>query len=252
VGVVSRGYGRHINDAAQDCREVLSDSPVAEVGDEPALIRQACAAPVFVASKRAEAASALLHKYPQTQVIVSDDGLQHHALHRDIEICVFDDRGIGNGFLLPAGPLREPWPRVVNLVLHSGQTPAFSGGFSARRALANDALRSDGSHLALTELRGQPLAAVAAIAQPEQFFSMLRDQGLTLAHTEALPDHYIFDSWIRLSDVALSLICTEKDAVKLWRTHPEALAVPLLALLPPAFLTALEVLLKNPQRQGRV
>ena len=94
VGVVSRGYGRR----TQDCREVLASSPAIDVGDEPALIKQVCNAPVFVALKRFDAATALLARYPQTQVIVCDDGLQHHALHRDLEVCVFADRGHGTGF----------------------------------------------------------------------------------------------------------------------------------------------------------
>ena len=276
VGVVSRGYGRD----TQDCREVLDNSLPQEVGDEPTLIKQALSAPVFVAIKRIEAAMALLAKYPQTQVIVCDDGLQHHALHRDLEICVFDDRGLGNGFMLPAGPLREPWPRSslsrepwlrsslsrepwprsslsrepwprsslsrepwprpANLVLHTGQHPAFSHGFKATRSLATHALRAGGSKVPLASLRGKPLAAVAAIAQPEQFFSMLRHQGLTLAHTESLPDHYTFNSWLRMFDKGYSLICTEKDAVKLWRTHPEALAVPLVLTLQAAFLAVVD------------
>ena len=243
AGVVSRGYGRN----TQDCREVFLDSPAQEVGDEPALIQWACDVPVFVALKRFEAALALLSKHPQTQVIVCDDGLQHLALHRDLEICVFDDRGVGNGFLLPAGPLREPWPRanrsasgVPCLVLHTGQRPAFAGGFRAHRALAGRAVRADGSTIALAEMRGQLLDAVAAIAQPEQFFSMLRDAGLSLAQTQALPDHYDYNSWVCPSHKGKSLICTEKDAVKLWRTQPQALAVPLVLTPEPAFLQALD------------
>src|SRR5665647_1977880 len=106
VGVISRGYGRR----ARDCREVRPDSAIADVGDEPALIQRATAAPVFVAVHRFEAARALLAHYPEAQLIICDDGRQHRSLHRDLEICVFDERGIGNGFLLPAGPLREPWP----------------------------------------------------------------------------------------------------------------------------------------------
>ncbi len=102
--MVSRGYGRRTD----DCREVLDDSDPRDVGDEPALIHRATGAPVFVARPphRGRARPAR-RGIPDTQVIVSDDGLQHLALARDIEICVFDDRGIGNGWLLPAGPLRE-------------------------------------------------------------------------------------------------------------------------------------------------
>ena len=261
AGVVSRGYGR----GTDDCREVLPNSLANDVGDEPALMKNACDMPVFVANKRVEAATALLAKYPQTQVIVCDDGLQHHSLHRNLEICVFDDRGIGNGFLLPAGPLREPWPRSAmqssttqehpsggllwpatqSLLLHTGPHPALNGGFRATRALAAHAVRSDGSTVPLAGLRGQALAAVAAIANPAQFFAMLRDQGLTLAHTEPLPDHYTFDSWLCNWDEGYSLICTEKDAVKLWRTHPHALAVPLVLTLDAAFLRMVDAAMAN-------
>ena len=260
VGVVSRGYGR----SARDCREVLASSTAQDAGDEPLLIQRATNAPVFIATKRVEAAQALLAKYPETQVIVSDDGLQHYALQRDLEICVFDDRGIGNGFLLPAGPLREPWPRrplqsstsradpsgamvwppTQTLLLHTGSHPAFSGGLRATRALATHAVRSDGSTVPLADLRGKPLAAVAGIANPAQFFDMLRNEGLTLAHTEAAPDHYDFNSWICTWDRGYSLICTEKDAVKLWRTHPQALAVPLVVTLDSRIFSAVDAAMR--------
>lgn len=243
VGVISRGYGRR----ATDCREVLTDSPIAEVGDEPALIKRATAAPVFVAARRVDAARALLARYPDTQVILCDDGLQHLGLHRDLEICVFDDRGTGNGYLLPAGPLREPWPRPADLVLHTGAQPAFAG-FTAQRTLARHALRADGRQLALTELvfdGAKPLLAVAAIAKPEDFFTMLRAQGLPLARTIALPDHYDFNSWLRNEYGGYSVICTEKDAVKLWQHLPDALAVPLIFTPEPAFLTQFDALLSR-------
>lgn len=243
VGVISRGYGRR----ATDCREVRADSVISDVGDEPALIQRATSVPVFVAARRIEAARALLAHYPETEVIVCDDGLQHLALHRDVQICAFDDRGIGNGFLLPAGPLREPWPRAVDLVLHTGEHPAFEG-FTAQRTLAHHALRADGSQVALTELARsatRPLLAVAAIAKPEGFFNMLRAQGLKLTRTIALPDHYDFNSWLNNDYKGYTLICTEKDAVKLWHLQPDALAVPLILTPEPAFLAALDALLAS-------
>ena len=237
VGVVSRGYGR----SSTDCREVLDNSTADEVGDEPALVKSTCHAPVFVAAKRFEAATALLAKYPETQIIVCDDGLQHHALHRDLEICVFDDRGVGNGLLLPAGPLREPWPRPTDLVLHTGvRASSVPDSFSARRALARYTLRVDSSSMPLSELRGKPVLAVAAIAQPEAFFNMLRDQGLTLAKTVALPDHFNFKHWVEPAAQDHILVCTEKDAVKLWHSHPHALAVPLVLTPQPEFLSAVD------------
>ena len=204
--------------------------------------------------RRAEAGQALLAAHPGTDILVCDDGLQHGALARDVEVCVFDARGTGNGWLLPAGPLREPWPRAVDLVLFT-ETPSAHGGagqpaptsagqhpptFTATRRLADDALRADGSRVPLAELQGQPLSAVAGIARPEAFFAMLRSAGLTLARTQALPDHYDFNSWQRPPDKRETLICTEKDALKLWRHDPAALAVPLVLDVPAAFFTALD------------
>ncbi len=247
VGVISRGYGRR----ARDCREVLDNSVTSDVGDEPALIKRASAASVFVAQRRFEAACALLARYPDTQVIVSDDGLQHLGLQRDLEICVFDDRGSGNGFLLPAGPLREPWPRAVDLVLHTGARPAFAG-FTAQRTLAQHALRADGRQIALTELSelneltrmtAKPLLALAGIARPQDFFTMLRTRGLHLARTLALPDHHDFAGWSGSDYADYTVICTEKDAVKLWPKQPDALAVPLRCTPEPTFLAKLDALL---------
>jgi tetraacyldisaccharide 4'-kinase len=238
VGVISRGYGRH----SAGCLEVTSRAKASEVGDEPALIHRRTGAPMFVAEHRIDAARALLAAYPATQVIVSDDGLQHVALHRDIEIGVFDDRGVGNGWLLPAGPLREPWPRKLDVVLHSGAHPAFEG-FVATRSLQTHAHSADGHSLALAELvqlSDKPLLALAAIAQPEAFFAMLRAQGLTRFDTLSLPDHYDFKSFSRNEYDGYRLICTEKDAVKLWPLRPDALAVPLTCSLPDALWRTLD------------
>lgn len=238
TGVISRGYGRR----SIDDREVHRDSSPNDVGDEPALIHNLTGVPVFVARERAAAARSLIAAYPQTQIIVSDDGLQHLALERDIEICVFDDRGTGNGWLLPAGPLRENWPRPCDLVLHTGATPAFTG-YRSRRALASYAVRADGSQIPLSTLLDTPLVAVAGIAKPQAFFDMLQAQGLTLARTIALPDHHGFENWHLPGNISEILICTEKDAVKLWPNAPDALAVPLLFEPEPAFFTALDRLL---------
>ncbi len=246
VGVVSRGYGR----SGKAVLEVMPDTPVLESGDESALIRRATNAPVFVADKRIEAVRALLAAHPDTAVVVCDDGLQHYALQRDIEIAVFDDRGVGNGWLLPAGPLREPWParqrQGVDLVLHTGQKPAFEG-FTSSRRLADHAVAADGARTALTDLRGNRLAAVAGIAAPEVFFAMLRACGLTLETTMALPDHHYFAQEDLGALAGETVLCTEKDAVKLFALPGAAtrqvLAVPLVFSPEPAFFTALDALL---------
>ena len=242
VGIVSRGYGR----STQDCREATPHSPAATVGDEPALLARSSGAPVFVARARIDAVRALRARYPATEIIVCDDGLQHLALARDVELCVFNDEGTGNGFLLPAGPLREPWPRQVDLVLYAGRRPAGTApagtapAFALQRQLADHASNGHGKRICLSALRGQPLHALAAVARPADFFAMLEARGLTLAVTEALADHYNFESWSGMNSNAKALICTEKDAVKLWATHPEAWAVPLEISIAEGFFPALE------------
>lgn len=229
VGIVSRGYGRRTT----GCREVRADSSALDVGDEPLLLARTCGVPVFVARARVQAARALLRAYPRTQVIVCDDGLQHYALARDVEICVFDERGVGNGWLLPAGPLREPWPRAVDFVVGPG-------GFAASRTLSGEAVRADGARVALGQLQG--VTAVAGIAKPAAFFGMLRDAGVGIERAIALPDHHDFSA---PPDTRGVIVCTEKDAVKLWRTRPDAWAVALQVRLDPAFWTALDAKLSS-------
>jgi len=238
AGLVSRGHGRR----SGDCREVTAASDAIDVGDEPLLVKQRCGVPVFVAAARVDAAQQLLARYPDTQALVSDDGLQHYALQRDIEICVFDERGAGNGWLLPAGPLREPWPRKVDLVLRPEGLEAL-GGFGLLRHLGGHALRADGTKAELRQLRSVVLHAVAGIARPEAFFRMLREEGLPPQSCTALPDH---DDFTHLNvPPGIALVCTEKDAVKLWKTRPDAWAVPLELEIDPAFWRELDRLLDD-------
>jgi len=257
-GVVSRGYGRQ-GDKGDNALEVLPQLPASLCGDEPLLIRQRTGAPVFVARRRIDAVRALLAAHPQTELIICDDGLQHHALQRDLNIAVFDERGVGNGWLLPAGPLREAWPPTdrlkqrpgpqsvapIDLLLHTGQTAAFAG-FQSRRALADNAIAADGTQVSLDSLKGEALIAVAAIASPEAFFSMLRQRGLTLARCIALPDHDSLDGsplW-QADQQGMRVLCTEKDAVKLFARYPDAgqqlLAVPLVFTPEPGFMQAFD------------
>jgi tetraacyldisaccharide 4'-kinase len=232
--VVARGYGRETT----DCREVMLTSAATDVGDEPLLVKRRTAVPVFVAAQRAEAAKALLAAHPEVNVIVRDDGLQHYALRRDVEVCVVDDRGAGNGLLLPAGPLRERASRKVDLKLGEG-------GHRIRRSLAPYAERADDHRIPLADLRlqGKPVKALAGVANPEAFFTMLRERGVALAAEEALPDHYDFTQIRPPEESAFTLVCTEKDAVKLWRQRPDAWAVPLQVDIDGAFFAELDRLL---------
>ncbi len=250
VGVVSRGHGRRLTRHLPDLREVGGESDASLVGDEPLLIQSLTGAPVFVARDRVAAARALCKRHPQTRLIVSDDGLQHLALRRDAEICVLGADGVGNGWLLPAGPLREAG-RSVTWVLDAGMavgvlpTPvaglsARRGHYSCRRSLAQHAQDSSGRRVALASLVGQPVWVVAGIAHPQRFFSMLSALGVRLAGTDALPDHAAFDQYVSGAAPDMPLLCTEKDAVKLWRLRPDALAVPLELDIDPAFFRSFE------------
>jgi tetraacyldisaccharide 4'-kinase len=170
-----------------------------------------------------DAGRQLLARHPEVDVLVSDDGLQHHRLARDVQVLVFDERGAGNGWLLPAGPLREPMPpRLPAHTLVVYNAPAASTalpGFVAARSLRGVVSLADwwqgrvASRDALIGLRGRPMLAVAGLARPGRFFDMLRAQGLTLS-TLALPDHhdYAVTPW---PATAPDVVVTEKDAVKL-------------------------------------
>ena len=243
VGIISRGYGRQSTTPTS----VHASSTAAEVGDEPLLMFRRCQVPVAVAIRRMDAVRCLLKQEPQLEVIISDDGLQHHALHHDLALCVFDDRGLGNGWHLPAGPLRETWPRpsapgVLQCVLNTGRNPRIPG-YQAQRALASEAINGHGQRRLLSHWRDRPVTALAGIAQPELFFNMLRDQGLALKQCLALPDHDTLTEvgqagWLGPED--MDLLCTEKDAVKLWPIRPQAWAVPLVTTLPPELVSLID------------
>lgn len=236
VGVISRGYGR----SDGTCHAVTAASEPSDAGDEPLLIHRRTGAPVVVARQRAEAARRLRDLHPEVQVLVSDDGLQHHALARDIEVCVFDARGTGNGWPLPAGPLREPWPRAADFILRPPGLEAL-GGYAVSRTLG-DAVRADGQRRPLAGFAGAPVDALAGIANPHAFFGMLRGAGLELAIALPLADHHVFTG-SEAPAVARPLLVTEKDAVKLWRFRPDAWAVPLVVAVDPAFWPALDAAL---------
>jgi len=131
---------------------VNAQSLATDVGDEPLMIFQKCNVPVVVGAQRVAAARQLLNQFPAVNVLVCDDGLQHIALQRDIEICVMDATGLGNGHLLPAGPLREPWPRQVDLLLHTHQR-TLPEGFESLRELSSFALTSDGQQVPIKSRR---------------------------------------------------------------------------------------------------
>lgn len=214
-GVISRGYGAR----QYAVRPVTAASYAQEVGDESLLIAERSSCPVMVGRARAAVGQALLAAYPEVDVIVSDDGLQHYALARDVEIVLSDARGNGNGWLLPAGPLREPASRrrdftVVNAAGCRGD--AVPAGVFAMQLVADQVewLQDRSCRQPLAALnQGEGIAAVAGIGNPARFFATLRQAGLRF-ETVALPDHYDFAQNPFAGLPATLILITEKDAVK--------------------------------------
>ncbi len=210
-GIVSRGYR---GKARQWPQQVRADSDPAIVGDEAVLLARRTGCPMAVAPNRVAAARALL-KYAHCDVIVTDDGLQHYALGRDMEILVVDGiRRFGNGRCLPAGPLREPKYRAarVDLVVTNGLAAAHE--FAMRyegEELHN--LADPGLRQPLSALAGKTVHAVAGIGHPSRFFTTLQKAGLKLK-THPFPDHHEYCASDLEFDDGYPVIMTEKDAVK--------------------------------------
>jgi tetraacyldisaccharide 4'-kinase len=233
-GVISRGHGRQ-GDAAS---AVLEHSLPAAVGDEPLLIHRRTRAPVWVARRRIKAARGLCAAHAEVDVLIADDGLQHLGLQRDVQVIVFDERGIGNGCLLPAGPLRQPMPAHVpvnsHVLYNAPHTSTPWPGALALRRLAGAVLLQDwwsgapATAQALRQLRGRPLLAAAGMAAPQRFFGMLREAGLQPTELP-LPDHHGFDPLPWPADTPEVLV-TEKDAVKLPRQGGGAMRIWVVAL----------------------
>ncbi len=235
-GVISRGHGGR----AAGTTAVTPTSDAALVGDEPVLLARRTGAPMVVGRDRLAAVRALCAAHPQVDVLVSDDGLQHHRLAHQAALVLFDARGMGNGGLLPAGPLRQraprPWPAHWHVV-YSGCEPSTAlPGWTAHRSLRQAVPLSSWAagtqegaiqlgqlaRLAQTDLRDQPpppntaatAFAVAGIGAPQVFFDALREQGVQFT---ALPqaDHASYAHHLPWPATARHVVVTEKDAVKL-------------------------------------
>lgn len=251
-GIVSRGYGG----SGGGVRPVTAGDDPRSCGDEPQLLRRRTGAPVWIGRDRAAAARGLCAAHPQVDVVVSDDGLQHLRLHRDAQVIVFDGRGIGNGHLLPAGPLRQPLaaaPQARSVVVYNapGATARWPGHATHRRLGAPVALAAwwrgerAGAGWCWPE-QDAPFPAAAGIAEPERFFRMLEEAGLRIERLP-LPDHAPWHSVPWRPGKGWVLV-TEKDAVKLPPTHADAdriHVVPLDFVLPVAVLNHVLELLRD-------
>jgi tetraacyldisaccharide 4'-kinase len=244
--IVSRGYlggARRARAAEQPPRAVSLASDPAEVGDEPVLIARRSGCPVWVGADRAAVAQRLRDEHPDCDVIVMDDGLQHYALGRDLEIAVVDARGFGNGMMLPAGPLREPRSRLrtVDAVVAHGAGKVKGQG--ARAMVFTMRLEGDEAHRAgdarerrrLASFAGERVHAVAGIGDPNRFFLHLAQHGVQ-AVPHPFPDHHPFvPADLEFGDAA-AVLMTEKDAVKCKRfAKPTHWVLPVRAVPDPAF-----------------
>ncbi|KXW58167.1 tetraacyldisaccharide 4'-kinase [Ferrovum myxofaciens] len=256
-GILSRGYGgRHSMPT-----EVTSTSDPEEVGDEPVLMAGRLLAPVWVGRARVAAGQALLLAHPEVDVILCDDGLQHRALMRNVEVVVVDGgRGWGNGRLLPAGPLREPLSRLAQvdaIVVNQGSgshTPTF---FSLEGSYAMGLRASEWVHVQHPERRvpwayfqGKNCIGVAGIGNPERFFSQLESWGIQVQRYP-FPDHHPYRRTDLPADLRNPVLMTEKDAIK-WRRLglDDAWYLPLEALVDTALVDHLATLLISKEPHG--
>ena len=231
-GIVSRGYGAKV----QTPRAATIASEAAEVGDEPILRSRRSGCPVWVGADRLAVIAALRAANPDVDVLILDDGLQHYRLRRDLEIAVVDGRGLGNGFLLPAGPLREPaWRlRTVDAVVVNGAstkqdfTMLLEGDTLHRMTDARE-------RQPLKAFAGRKVHAVAGIGDPKRFFLQLGAAGIKV-QPHPFPDHHAFTPHDLEFGDELPVLMTEKDAVKLRHAaQPGWWVLPVSARLDAAF-----------------
>jgi len=212
-GIVSRGYGGAARNWPQ---QVRVDSDPRMVGDEAVLLAHRCQCPMAVGPRRVDAALALL-EHKDVDIIVADDGLQHYALGRDVEIAVIDGvRRFGNGKCLPAGPLREPRKRMksVDIAVTNGVPGPREYGMSLKPGLVQNLVDSRQSHLLNSFANiSKKVHAVAGIGNPDRFFQQLKDHGLDVIE-HPFPDHYMYQHEDFQFDDDLPVLMTEKDAVK--------------------------------------
>lgn len=244
-GVISRGYAGAKDRSGPQL--VTAESDPAVVGDEPVLLARRCGCPVAIGRDRPAAAKHLLANH-HCDVIISDDGLQHYALERDIEIVVIDgQRRFGNGYCLPVGPLREPPERVreADLVVVNGGAELLEGEWACKCRGSELVNLKTGERRPLSEFRDGRCDAVAAVGNPSRFFKQLADAGLD-CETHAYPDHHPFSAADLQFKQQRPVIMTEKDAVKCAGFAGDRFwYLPIAAELPAEFSQQLLKLLKD-------
>ena len=214
-GIVSRGHV-HGKPALASPQPVHTSSNPEETGDEPVLMAQRGLCPVWVGRDRATAGLALLQAHPECDVLLSDDGLQHYRLQRDVEIAVVDGvRRFGNGLPLPAGPLREPESRLRSVdavVVQGGGTQAGEFGMQLHGEIFYNLLNPETTAPA-ADFHGMRSHAIAGIGHPQRFFAHLQHLGIA-TESHPFPDHHRYSAADLEFDDADAILMTEKDAVK--------------------------------------
>ncbi|MBU0688261.1 MAG: tetraacyldisaccharide 4'-kinase [Gammaproteobacteria bacterium] len=212
--IISRGYRSEGDTSA---RAVRKDDSANQVGDEPLLMARRALCPVWIGRDRPAAALALLHAHPECDVIISDDGLQHYRLQRDVEIAVIDGiRRFGNGMLLPAGPLREPVSRLLEVdavVINGGSPDTEDGVLMSLHGTQFRNLLDPTQTRSAADFDGLHVHAIAGIGHPDRFFRHLQQLGLQ-PDTHAFPDHHRYTGEEITPQHADAILMTEKDAVK--------------------------------------
>jgi len=212
-GIISRGYGGKARNWPQ---QVRPDADPVMVGDEALVVSRRTGCPMAVGPDRVADSQALL-KYAKIDVIISDDGLQHYSLERTVEIAVIDGiRRFGNGFCLPAGPLRELPSRLNDVDCRITNGVAAQGEIAMRYHAEKAINLVSKEERLISDFKNQPVNAIAGIGNPDRFFNFIRSNGLRI-NTRAYADHHLFSE----EDIAFPdseiLFMTEKDAVKCQR-----------------------------------
>jgi tetraacyldisaccharide 4'-kinase len=207
VGIITRGYKSGHEQSVQILSNGLTS---ATVGDEANMMSEICHCPIGVGADRVGASAEILRKFPDIDVILSDDGLQHYALKRDIEIAVCRFMALGNGLMLPAGPLREPRKRLdqVDITINRDSNQVVESLVEIWNLVDPESRRNIG------DFHGKQVHALAGIGFPEIFFASLAQMGIDVIEHE-YPDHYEFSAQELNLKPELPILVTHKDAVKL-------------------------------------
>jgi len=243
VGVISRGYGAN----AKYPKEVLKNSRVEDVGDEPLMLKKNNNIPIFVGKDKVSVGQFLINQYPHVQLILSDDGLQHYKLQRDLEICIIDgQRGFGNNRLLPSGPLREPKSRLkeCDLIILNENNDNFDYDYLMTYINPNFLMNRNNQKIKFKELKGQDIFIMSAIGNPNRLIKFFRSFGIDFKY-KFFNDHYFFKQKDFDGLEKKMIVMTEKDIVKCENiNHDNIWYLPVSIEIDEGFINEISILIK--------